>query len=129
MSGYRWGMRSRLRMRGIHPDLIRVLERFIQITPIDATVLEGLRTPERQEKLLAQGATKTLNSRHLTGHAVDVAPYVDRRISWHWPHYHVLAPAMKQAAEEVGVRVEWGGDWKSFVDGPHWQLPWEHGIK
>lgn len=124
MSGYRWGKASQRRLVGVHDDLVRVMYRAIELTPIDLTVLEGLRTIERQRQLVAQGASQTLNSRHLTGHAVDVAPWVDGRISWHWPHYHRIAPVIFRAAEELGVTVEWGGDWPGFPDGPHWQLPW-----
>jgi peptidoglycan L-alanyl-D-glutamate endopeptidase CwlK len=50
---------------------------------------------------------------------------VSGKVSWHWPHYHILAPAMKQAAAELRIPIEWGGDWRSFKDGPHWQLPWK----
>ena len=64
-----------------------------------------------------------MNSRHLTGHAVDLAPIVDNKVSWDWKHFYPLAEAVKKAADEVKVKVEWGGDWKSFKDGPHWQLP------
>jgi len=127
-----------MRLRGVHPDLVQVIECAIEITSVDFTVLEGVRTMERQKHLVDIGASKTMNSRHLNaltlrpihqgaaefwGHAVDIAPWVNRRISWHWPHYHELAPHIKQAAIEVGVPVEWGGDWTRFVDGPHWQLP------
>lgn len=121
---YRLGRRSKASLKGVHPDLVRVVKRAIQITPIDFTVLEGRRSLARQKRLKASGATRTLNSRHLTGHAVDIAPYVGRKVSWHWPHYHVLAKAIKRAAKLEGVRITWGGDWKRFVDGPHWQLPW-----
>lgn len=121
---YRLSARSIKRLEGVHPDLVRVVKRAIEITPVDFTVLEGLRTPARQRQLVASGASRTMRSRHLTGHAVDIAPYVDGEVSWHWPHYHQLAPAVKQAAKECGVPIEWGGDWRSFKDGPHWQLPW-----
>jgi peptidoglycan L-alanyl-D-glutamate endopeptidase CwlK len=112
-------------MEGLHPDLVKVLDRFIQITPIDVTVLEGRRSLDRQRALVAKGASKTMNSRHLTGHAVDIAPLDDGSVSWAWPLYHEIAPVMKRAANDVGVLIEWGGDWRTFKDGPHWQLPWE----
>jgi peptidoglycan L-alanyl-D-glutamate endopeptidase CwlK len=122
---YKLGLRSKLRLRGVHPDLVKVVERAIEITPVDFTVLEGLRTRQRQLELYKQGATRTMNSRHLTGHAVDLGAYVGGSVRWDWPLYHRIAEAVKQAAEEVGVPIEWGGDWKGgFVDGPHWQLPW-----
>lgn len=121
---YVLGRRSRARLRGVHPDLSRVLERAIAITPVDFAVVEGLRTPARQQALVAAGASQTMRSRHLTGHAADIAPYVDGAIRWDWPLFHQIAPAVKQAAAELRVPIEWGGDWRAFSDGPHWQLPW-----
>lgn len=118
------GTRSIQRLTGVHPDLVRVVKRAIKITPVDFTVLEGLRTKARQVELVKAGASKTMNSRHLTGHAVDLGAYVGGRVSWDWPLYHRIAKAVKQAAAEEGVPIEWGGDWRSFKDGPHWQLPW-----
>ena len=121
---YALGERSRQRLAGVHPDLVKVVERAIQITPVDFTVLEGRRTKERQAELLKAGATTTMNSRHLTGHAVDLGALVGGKVRWDWPLYHKIAAAVKQAAKEVGVPIEWGGDWKTFKDGPHYQLPW-----
>jgi len=121
---YSFGSRSLRRLEGIHPDLRKVMDRAIATTDIDFTVLEGMRTMSRQRKLVASGASRTLRSRHLTGHAVDIAPLVDGKVSWDWPIYHRLAPTIKKAAQDVGVKIEWGGDWRSFKDGPHWQLPW-----
>lgn len=120
---YKLSARSLQRLEGVHPDLVRVVKRAIEITEVDFSVLETLRTPERQRELLAQGATTTLNSRHLTGHAVDLGAWVGG-IRWDWPLYHKIAAAMKQAAEELNVPLEWGGDWRTFPDGPHFQLPW-----
>ena len=122
---FRLSSRSQSNLRGIHPDLRKVVERAIEITPVDFTVIEGLRPNERQRELVQKGASRTMNSRHLTGHAVDLAAWVDGAISWEWPHYHKIAAAMKQAAAELSIRIEWGGDWKSFKDGPHFQLPFK----
>ena len=116
---------SLLRLQGVHPDLVKVVERAIQLSEIDFTVLEGRRTKERQAELLKAGATTTMNSRHLTGHAVDLGAFVGGEVRWDWPLYHKIAAAVKQAAKEVAVPIEWGGDWKSFKDGPHYQLPWK----
>jgi len=121
--GFKLGKRSLERLVGVHPDLVAVVKRAIELTDVDFTVLEGMRTIARQKQLVASGASKTMNSRHLTGHAVDLAPLLGGSVSWDWPLYHRLAPFMKQAAKEVGVPVEWGGDWLRFRDGPHWQLP------
>lgn len=123
VAGFRLGATSRARLHGVHPDLVRVVEAAIQRSPIDFTVLEGLRSKERQKQLVAKGASKTMNSYHLTGHAVDIAPLVDGKVTWDWTYYHQLAPVIKQVAQELGVKVTWGGDWTSFKDGPHWQLP------
>lgn len=111
-------------LKGVHPDLIRVVKRAIEVTEVDFRVLEGLRTYARQQRLLAAGATTTLKSRHLTGHAVDLGALVDGKIRWDWPLYHKIADAMKQASKELDIPIEWGGDWLSFKDGPHFQLPW-----
>ncbi len=121
---FRFSERSERRLQGVHPDMVRVMRRALELSHLDFTVLEGLRSLERQHQLYAQGASTTMNSRHLTGHAVDIAPIVDGSITWHWPHYHELAAIVKQAATDCSVPLEWGGDWTSFQDGPHWQLPW-----
>lgn len=123
--GYKLGMRSKHRLKGVHPDLVAVVKRAIEISSVDFTVLEGIRTVSRQRELVAKGASTTMNSRHLTGHAVDLGAWVDGTVRWDWPLYHKIAAAMKQAAKEEGVIMEWGGDWASFPDGPHFQLNWE----
>jgi len=108
-------------LSGVHPDLVAVVKRAIEITEQDFSVIEGVRNIDRQRQLVAKGASKTMNSRHLTGHAVDLAPYP---LSWDWEYFYPIADAMKQAAEELDVDLEWGGDWESFADGPHFQLSW-----
>lgn len=119
---YKLGERSRLRLNGVHPDLVKVVEHAIDISTIDFTVLEGLRTPERQKLLRDSGASQTLNSRHITGHAVDLGALIDGEVRWDWPLYHKIAAAMKQAAKELNVAIVWGGDWRTFKDGPHFEL-------
>ena len=114
--------RSETSLKGVHPNLVRVVRRAAEITSTDFIVTEGLRTKERQIQLLASGASQTMRSRHLTGHAVDLAAKVGNEVRWDWPLYHKLAAAMKRAAHEVGVQIEWGGDWTKFKDGPHFQL-------
>ena len=117
------GHRSKQRLKGVHPDLVNVVERAIRITTVDFAVLEGLRTPERQKALVEAGASQTLNSRHLTGHAVDLGAWVGDEVRWDWPLYHKIAASMKDASKQVNVPIEWGGDWRNFKDGPHFQLP------
>lgn len=117
-------VRSKKRLLGVHEHLIRVVERASQITTVPFVVLEGIRDLERQKALYKKGATKTLRSRHLTGHAVDLGAWLNNTVRWDWPLYYQIADAMKAAAELEKVDLEWGGDWSSFKDGPHFQLPW-----
>lgn len=95
----------------------------IQRTEIDFGITEGVRTLKRQKELVAMGASRTLKSRHLTGHAIDLACYLNGEVRWDWPLYAKVAKVVKQAAEDCRIPIEWGGDWQSFKDGPHFQLP------
>lgn len=118
---------SHQHLRGVHPDLVRVVRRCAAEWADPETgfiVTQGLRTLEEQKLLKAKGASRTLRSRHLTGHAVDLAVSVQGQVRWDWPLYAKLAKAMKEAAKKEKVPLEWGGDWTSFKDGPHFQLPW-----
>lgn len=142
------GKRSERRLSGVHGDLVKVVRRALVITTRDFTVLEGLRTEARQKQLVADGASQTMNSRHLTGHAVDLAPLDEGQVTWQWQHYFGLASAMQQAAQELDIPVVWGGCWdrrlndigdpknaqllyierrralgkEPFLDGPHFEL-------
>ena len=113
---------SRAKLVGVHPALVAVVERAIEITPVDFRITEGLRTVTRQKQLFAAGASKTMNSRHLTGHAVDVAALVGGQVRWDWPLYARIADAFKQASLELDVPIVWGGDWTTLKDGPHFEL-------
>lgn len=117
--------RSETSLQGVHPDLVKVVRRAAEITTVDFVITEGKRTEAKQKQMVASGASRTMNSRHLTGHAVDLAAKVGNDIRWDWPLYFKLAAAMKQAAAELKVSIEWGGDWRTFKDGPHFQLPWK----
>ena len=122
---YRLGTRSKENLEGVHFDLVKVVRRAIELTEQDFTVIDGLRTEREQRKLVARGVSKTMNSRHLTGHAVDIVPYPIPR---DWNEYQavqwrMIEDAMKQAAKELKVSIEWGGDWKNGWDKPHYQLP------
>lgn len=120
------------RLEGVHPDLVAVVLRATQTTPIDFMILEGERTIEKQRLLVKKGASKTLRSRHVPDMnqcglacAVDLAVLIDGEIRWDWPLYEDLSEVIKVAAIEEGTPVEWGGDWPRFRDGPHYQLPWK----
>ena len=118
------GATSLSRLTGVHKDLVAVVKLAITKTTQDFTVTEGLRTKTRQTYLVQTGKSKTMNSRHLTGHAVDLAPVVNGTISWDWDHFWPIVKAMEDAAKELGVPIEAGARWKSFPDGPHFQIPW-----
>ena len=122
MSDFKLSRRSLERMQGVHPDLVKVVLLAIQLTEVDFGVTEGLRTIEKQREYVAKGASKTMNSRHLTGHAVDLVAYIGSEVRWDWPLYHKIADAMKRAANSLNVPIIWGGDWRSFRDGPHFEL-------
>lgn len=112
--------RDMQRLAGVHPDLVRVISRAR--ASADFIVTEGLRTEARQRQLVAAGASQTMASRHLTGHAVDLAALVNGTVRWDWPLYDRLAQAVKKAAADEGVPIVWGGDWPKFRDGPHFEL-------
>jgi len=122
--------RSIERLAGVHQDLVRVVRGAILHSKIDFAVVEGLRTLARQREYFDLGKTRTMRSRHLTGHAVDLVPLVDLdgdkdlEASWERAHFFPIVDAMRASAAAAGVLIEWGGDWKDFVDMPHWQLPW-----
>lgn len=124
--------RSKDNLQGVHPDLVEVMTKALEYTEYDFVVTEGVRSIERQEKLLAAGASKTLKSYHLIhndgyGHAVDVAALVPQTsgkstVSWDSEYYKKINEAVQKAAGELGVKITWGGSWKSFKDWPHFQI-------
>lgn len=118
---FKLSKRSLSKLEGVHRDLVIVICRAIQLTEVDFVVTEGMRTPARQAELFATGASTTMNSRHLTGHAVDLAAWIGE-VRWDWPLYNKIALAMKAAAKELDIPIVWGGDWKTFKDGPHFEL-------
>lgn len=126
MSKYVFSKRSEKNMQGVHPDLVKVTRRALELTDVDFMVIEGKRNEARQRQLVINGKSRTMNSRHLTGHAVDCAPIVNGSIPWQkWSYFKKVADAMIEAGKELGIDVEWGGNWDSFKDGPHFQLTWK----
>lgn len=145
---FRLGSKSQATLSTVHPDLQRVVNLAIQITDTDFSVLEGLRSKERQRQLVASGASRTMDGRHLTGHAVDLAAFVDGKVSWDWKHYYRIAAAVQAAAVRLNIPIVWGGVWdkrlndvgdtkkavdayvasrkrvgrSAFIDGPHFEL-------
>jgi peptidoglycan L-alanyl-D-glutamate endopeptidase CwlK len=120
----KFSQRSLDSLKGVHPDLVRVIAMALHTSPVDFVVIEGTRTKARQEQLFKEGATRTMNSRHLYGLAVDLMP-IDPKTgkgSFDWPLYHKMAPAVLDAARSLGISIEWGGNWTTFKDGPHFEL-------
>ncbi len=149
---FRLSEKSTQRLYGVHNDLVRVVERAIELTTVDFTVYEGLRTKERQAAMLAAGNSRTLDSRHLTGHAVDLVPIIGGSPRWEWGGCYAVATAVAKASQELSVPIRWGGVWDrlmseyagtheamqkavadycrrhpgpDFIDGPHFELPKE----
>ena len=131
-SNFRFSKRSLGNLQGVHPALVQVAHKALALSECDFTVTEGLRTRERQKELVAKGASRTMNSQHLCqndgyGHAIDVYPYWGGRLHTedsreNLAKYDDIAAAFKAAAAELEIGIIWGGDWKSFVDHPHFEL-------
>ncbi len=125
--GFQLSARDLARLRGVHPDLVKVVKRAAETSPtLKFFVIQGLRTVAEQKRNVARGTSTTMRSRHLTGHAVDLGVYKadGKTISWDMDAYEGLDNVMQRAAKDLNLTVEWGGGWRSFKDGPHWQLPW-----
>lgn len=115
---------SEMALQDVHPDLVAVVRHAFRRSEVTFSVLEGRRSPERQAKLKAAGLSLTMNSRHLTGHAVDLVPWINGTIPWNnWGAFVSVADAMKSSARSLNIPVIWGGDWKTLRDGPHFELP------
>lgn len=149
--------RSKNELDGVHPDLIEVVHRCLEISPVDFGVHDGIRNVHEQRELVKRKVSRTMNSRHLRGkdgygHAVDLVPYINRKLRWEWAPIYELASAMRQASQELLIPLRWGGVWDRrlgnldfdmkfeveayvarrkqrypgrdvFIDGPHFELP------
>ena len=116
---------SERKLAGVHPALQQVVLHALERPPVPFIVFEGVRSAKRQAELFAAGASRTLNSRHLTGHAVDLVPLVGGKPVWAWKPMLLLAPHIKAIAKEHNVVLDWGGDswyFRNFPDGAHWEL-------
>jgi len=147
---YALGKKSNAELDGVHSDLVQIVRRAIEITPQDFSVHDGIRTLEEQKQLVKSGASKTLKSRHITGHAVDLVPYINGKLRWEWEPIYQIAEAVRTAADELEISLRWGGAWdtlltstdeptedmvsayvdkkrsegkRAFIDGPHYELP------
>lgn len=122
---------SEARLKGVHPQLVKVVRRAAadwKDKDLTWIITTGTRSVATQKLMVAKGASQTMNSRHIPGKdgyakAVDLAFVLKGKLKWDWPLYAKLAKAMKAAAAKEMVPIEWGGDWRNFKDGPHFQLP------
>lgn len=108
---FKLGKQSEANLVGVHPELVQLVRIAITLTDIDFSVFEGLRTLERQKKLVATGASRTLDSYHLTGDAVDLVPYVDGQPRWEMALCNQVAQAMHEACSRLHLRLIWGRVW------------------
>lgn len=143
--------RSLKRLEGVHPDMVKLVKRAIEITGQDFVVQEGLRALATQKEYMKRGVTRTMASKHLKqsdgyGHAVDLVPIIKGQPRWEWPIIYPIAAAMRQASIELNIPIRWGGVWDrkieelsenmksevekycvrhpgpDFLDGPHYEL-------
>ena len=119
---YSFSQRSKDRLKGVHPDMVKVMQEAIKESPLDFGITEGVRTLERQKELFEAGKSQTMNSRHLKGFAVDIAVFEGGKLTWEFPKYQIVADHIKKVAKDLGIPIVWGGDWVSFKDGPHFEL-------
>lgn len=118
----RFTHRSFTHLAGVRPELVVVAYHALLLSPIPFQITDGLRTEEEQAILLAAGKSRTMRSRHLTGHAIDVVALQNGIVSWDWSLYETIANYFNKASKETGIKVAWGGNWKGFRDGPHFEL-------
>lgn len=124
MTRFSLGKVSLKNLQGVHPDLVKIIKLAITISRIDFRVIEGIRSEERQRQMMMSGRSLTQNSRHLTGHAIDVVPFVDNKVPWEdFSMFEELAKIIKKAANDLDIPIIWGGEWSKLKDGPHFELP------
>lgn len=119
---YKFSKRSLDNLKGVDERLVKLMKEVLTISPYDFGITEGLRTIEKQKEYVRTGKSQTMNSYHLKGKAVDIVVYKDREVTWKLDYYKEIADIVKEIAKEKGLKITWGGDWKTLVDGPHFQL-------
>lgn len=119
---YKFSKRSLDNLKGVDERLVKLMEEVLSISPYDFGITEGLRTIEKQKEYVKAGKSQTMNSYHLKGKAVDIKVYKDGEVTCDLKYYKKIANLVKRTAVEKGLKITWGGDWKTLVDGPHFQL-------
>lgn len=119
---YKFSKRSYNNLKGVKPRLVVLASLMLKDSPYDFVIIEGLRSKKRQKLMVKTGKSTTMNSKHLTGNAIDIALIVNGKITWEKKYYNEFASVMKKNAKLLGINLTWGGDWHSFVDVPHFQI-------
>lgn len=119
---YKFSNRSLNNLKGVDEKLVNLMTEVLQKSPYDFGITEGLRTIEKQKEYVKAGKSQTMNSYHLKGKAVDIKVYKDGEVIWDLKYYKEIANLVKRTAAEKGLKITWGGDWKTLVDGPHFQI-------
>lgn len=119
---YSFSPKSLERLSTVHPLLQKLFNEAIKSSPYDFSITEGIRSVDRQRYLVDTGKSTTMNSRHLSGKAVDIAVFKDGKVTWTWEYYQEVARHIKDVAAVMSIPIVWGGDWESFKDGPHFEL-------
>jgi peptidoglycan L-alanyl-D-glutamate endopeptidase CwlK len=122
----KYDSRSWRNLADVHPDLVKVVQRAGELgreQGVHFMVTEGVRTKAKQAEYVKSGASQTMQGRHIYGFAVDLAAVVGKDVRWDWPLYRKLYTVMQQAANELNTPIIWGGNWREFKDGPHFELP------
>ena len=128
---FKLGARSKRELKGVHPDLVMVVETAITLSAVDFSVHDGLRTVAEQKQLVERGASRTMRSKHLKqadgfGHAVDLVPYINGKLRWEWDPIYDIAEAVHRSATDYGVKLRWGGVWdRSFTRLDGQMIEWE----
>ena len=122
MSNFKFSERSEMNLKGVNLDLIALARHALMLSAVDFAVIDGLRTLEEEKKMVANGKSQTLNSRHLTGHAIDVLAYLGAQSSWDPPLYAEINKGFRQASIALNIPYAWGGDWKTLKDYGHFEL-------
>lgn len=119
---FRWSLKSKVEMKDIHPDLRKVVDLALELSPWDFRITDGKRTRAEQRQHVLNGASRTMNSRHLYGYAIDFVAIVNGKAVYKLPYMRAIATAFKKASLQLDIPIKWGGDWVSFKDTPHIEL-------
>ena len=129
---FKFGKSSEEKLSTVKNDLANVARKALELSSIDFGITEGKRSEQKQKQLVAEGASKTMKSKHLTGYAIDIVCYAEGKITWELKYYEIVADAFALACKELDVNLRWGGSWEvnnfkldpnnKFIDAVHFEL-------